>query len=129
MAFIAERLKAIKPSPTIAVSQKARDLEAAGENIIGLGAGEPDFDTPPHIIKAAKKALDNGVTRYTAINGMPELIDAISAKFNRDNNLNYSRNQIHVSCGGKPVIFNAMMATINPGNEVIVPSGHSQTPP
>ncbi len=122
MAFIAERLKAIKPSPTIAVSQKARDLEAAGENIIGLGAGEPDFDTPPHIIKAAKKALDNGVTRYTAINGMPELLDAISAKFNRDNNLNYSRNQIHVSCGGKPVIFNAMMATINPGNEVIVPA-------
>ncbi len=122
MVFTADRLKAIKPSPTIAVSQKARDLEAAGENVIGLGAGEPDFDTPPHIINAAKKALDRGITRYTGINGMPELLDAISEKFNRDNNLDYDRKQIHVSCGGKPVIFNAMMATINTGDEVIIPA-------
>ena len=122
MGLIAERLNAIKPSPTIAVSQKARDLKAAGEDIIGLGAGEPDFDTPPHIIEAAKKALDAGLTRYTAINGTPELLDAISAKFKRDNDLVYDHKQIHVSCGGKPVIFNAMMATLNPGDEVIIPA-------
>ena len=122
MGLIADRLSAIKPSPTIAVSQKARDLEAAGEDIIGLGAGEPDFDTPAHIIEAAKKALDDGFTRYTAVNGIPELLDAISAKYERDNGLSYGRNQIHVSCGGKPVIFNAMMATINPGDEMIIPA-------
>ena len=122
MGFIAERLNAIKPSPTIAVSQKARDLEAAGEDVIGLGAGEPDFDTPIHIIEAAKAALDAGMTRYTAVNGIPELLDAISAKFERDNHLTYGRNQIHVSCGGKPVIFNAMMATINMGDEVVIPA-------
>jgi len=122
MGLIAERLSAIKPSPTIAVSQKARDLEAAGEDIIGLGAGEPDFDTPAHIIEAAKKALDDGFTRYTAVNGIPELLDAISAKYERDNGLTYGRNQIHVSCGGKPVIFNAMMATLNPGDEMIIPA-------
>ena len=122
MGFIAERLSAIKPSPTIAVSQKARDLETAGEDVIGLGAGEPDFDTPTHIIEAAKAALDAGMTRYTAVNGIPELLDAISAKFERDNHLTYGRNQIHVSCGGKPVIFNAMMATINMGDEVVIPA-------
>jgi len=122
MGFIAERLSAIQPSPTIAVSQKARDLEAAGEDVIGLGAGEPDFDTPAHIIEAAKNALDAGMTRYTAVNGVPELLDAISAKFERDNGLAYGRNQIHVSCGGKPVIFNAMMASLNPGDEVIIPA-------
>ena len=122
MEFIAERLSAIKPSPTIAVTQKARDLENAGENVIGLGAGEPDFDTPSHIIKAAKDALDSGMTRYTAINGTPSLLEAISAKFERDNDLKYNISQIHVSCGGKPVIFNAMMATINSGDEVIIPA-------
>ena len=122
MEFIAKRLSAIKPSPTIAVTQKARDLETAGENIIGLGAGEPDFDTPSHIIKAAKDALDSGMTRYTAINGTPSLLEAISAKFERDNDLKYNLSQIHVSCGGKPVIFNAMMATINSGDEVIIPA-------
>ncbi|MEK9725968.1 MAG: aminotransferase class I/II-fold pyridoxal phosphate-dependent enzyme, partial [Rhodospirillaceae bacterium] len=120
MGFIADRLNAIQPSPTIAVTQKARDLKAAGKDVIGLGAGEPDFDTPAHIIEAAKKALDDGMTRYTAVNGVPELLDAISAKFERDNGLSYSREQIHVSCGGKPVIFNAMMATVNPGDEVII---------
>ena len=122
MAFLADRLSAVKPSPTIAVTQKARDLQAQGKDVIGLGAGEPDFDTPAHIIEAAKKALDDGMTRYTAINGIPELQDAIIAKFKRDNELDYTRDQIHVSCGGKPVIFNAFMATINPGDEVIVPA-------
>ena len=122
MKFIAERLNAIKPSPTIAVTQKARDLEKAGENVIGLGAGEPDFDTPSHIVQAAKDALDAGMTRYTGINGIPPLLEAISAKFERDNDLKYNVNQIHVSCGGKPVIFNAMMATINSGDEVIIPA-------
>ena len=122
MAFVADRLSAVKPSATIAVSQKARDLNAAGRDVIGLGAGEPDFDTPAHIIEAAKKALDDGFTRYTATNGIPELLEAISAKFKRDNNLDYTPSQIHVSCGGKPVIFNAFMATVNPGDEVIVPA-------
>lgn len=122
MPFLAERLSAIQPSPTIAVTQKARDLKTAGRDVIGLGAGEPDFDTPAHIIEAAKKALDAGMTRYTAVNGVPELIDAIAEKFRRDNDLDYGRDEIHVSCGGKPVIFNAMMATIDPGDEVIVPA-------
>ncbi len=122
MAFVADRLSAVKPSATIAVTQKARDLTAAGRDVIGLGAGEPDFDTPAHIIEAAKKALDDGFTRYTSPNGIPELLEAISAKFKRDNNLDYTPSQIHVSCGGKPVIFNAFMATVNPGDEVIVPA-------
>ena len=122
MAFVADRLSAVKPSATIAVTQKARDLKAAGRDVIGLGAGESDFDTPAHIIEAAKKALDDGFTRYTSPNGIPELLEAISAKFKRDNNLDYTPSQIHVSCGGKPVIFNAFMATVNPGDEVIVPA-------
>ncbi len=122
MAFVADRLNAVKPSATISVSQKARELKANGKDIIGLGAGEPDFDTPAHIIEAAKKALDDGFTRYTATNGIPELLDAISAKFKRENNLDYTPSQIHVSCGGKPVIFNAFMATINHGDEVIIPA-------
>ncbi|MBM08743.1 MAG: aspartate aminotransferase [Magnetovibrio sp.] len=122
MAFVADRLNAVKPSATITVSQKARELKADGKDIIGLGAGEPDFDTPAHIIEAAKKALDDGFTRYTATNGIPELLDAISEKFKRENNLDYAPSQIHVSCGGKPVIFNAFMATINRGDEVIIPA-------
>ena len=122
MSIVAKRLSAIQPSPTIAVSQKARDLAAAGRDVISLGAGEPDFDTPQHIIDAAKQALDDGKTRYTAVNGVPELLDAIIAKFKRDNDLDYTRDEIHVSCGGKPVIFNAMMASLDPGDEVIVPA-------
>ncbi|MAO57010.1 MAG: aspartate aminotransferase [Rhodospirillaceae bacterium] len=122
MAFFADRLSAVKPSPTIAVTQKANDLKAEGKDVIGLGAGEPDFDTPPHIIEAAKKALDAGMTRYTSVNGIPELQDAIIGKFKRDHGLDYARDQIHVSCGGKPVIFNAMLATVNPGDEIIVPA-------
>jgi aspartate aminotransferase len=122
MPFIADRLSAIKPSPTLAVTQKARDLKDTGKNIISLGAGEPDFNTPQHIIEAAKKALDDGFTRYTPVNGIPALQEAIVAKFKRDNDLDYRVDQVHVSCGGKPVIFNAMMATINAGDEIIVPS-------
>jgi aspartate aminotransferase len=122
MAFVADRLSAVQPSATIAVTQKARDLKAQGRDVIGLGAGEPDFNTPAHIIEAAKKALDDGFTRYTAINGIPELLEAVSAKFKRDNGLDYAPSQVHVSCGGKPVIFNAFMATVNPGDEVIIPT-------
>ena len=122
MSCVADRLSLIQPSPTIAVTQKARDLKAQGRDIIGLGAGEPDFDTPGHIIEAAKKALDDGMTRYTAVNGIPELTEAIIAKFKRDNNLDYTANEIAVSCGGKQVIFNAFMATLNLGDEVIIPA-------
>tara|TARA_B100000315_G_scaffold165382_1_gene154035 strand:+ start:464 stop:1666 length:1203 start_codon:yes stop_codon:yes gene_type:complete len=122
MSFVASRLSLIKPSPTIAVTQKARDLKAQGRDVISLGVGEPDFDTPPHIIEAAKKALDDGMTRYTPVNGIPELVDAISAKFKRENGLDYGSNEIAVSCGGKQIIFNAFMATLDPGDEVIVPA-------
>ena len=122
MAFIAKRLGAIKPSPTISVSQKARELKIAGQDVISLGAGEPDFDTPQHIIEAAKKALDDGYTRYTSVNGIPELQEAIVAKFKRENDLDYSADQVHVSCGGKSVIFNAMMASVDPGDEIIIPA-------
>ena len=122
MPFLAERLSAVKPSASMAVVQKAKDLASAGHNIINLGAGEPDFDTPAHIIEAGKKALDDGITRYTGVNGTTELQDAIIAKFKRDNDLEYTREEIHVSCGGKPVVFNAMMATINHGDEIIIPA-------
>jgi aspartate aminotransferase len=122
MGFIAERLSAIKPSPTLVVTQKAYDLKAAGVDVIGLGAGEPDFDTPAHVIEAAKRAMDTGMTRYTPVNGVVELREAIQAKFKRDNKLDYSLDQIHVSCGGKPVIFNALMATLDPGDEVVIPA-------
>ena len=122
MSVVAKRLNAIQPSPTISITQKARELAAGGRDIISLSAGEPDFDTPAHVIEAAKKALDDGMTRYTNVNGTVELQDAIIAKFKRDNGLDYKRDEIHVSCGGKPVIFNAMMATLDPGDEVIVPA-------
>jgi len=122
MPIVASRLSLIKPSPTIAVTQKARDLKAQGRDVISLGVGEPDFDTPPHIIEAAKKALDDGATRYTPVNGIPELVDAVSAKFKRENGLDYGADEIAVSCGGKQIIFNAFMATLNPGDEVIVPA-------
>ena len=122
MSFIADRLGLITPSPTIAVTQKARDLKAQGRDVIGLGAGEPDFDTPAHIIEAAKKAMDDGLTRYTAVNGIPELQEAIVDKFKRENGLEYSVDEVTVGCGGKQIIFNAFMATLNPGDEVIVPA-------
>ena len=122
MSFVASRLKLIQPSPTMRITQKARDLKAKGKDIISLGAGEPDFNTPPHIIEAAKKALDNGMTRYTPINGIPELTEAILEKFRRDNHLNYTADEIAVSCGGKQIIFNAFMATLNSSDEVIIPA-------
>ena len=122
MSFVANRLSLIKPSPTIAATQKARDLKAEGRDVIGLGSGESDFDTPGHIIEAAKKALDDGMTRYTPVNGIPELREAIAAKFKRDNGLDYSVDEITVGCGGKQIIFNAFMATLDPGDEVIIPA-------
>ena len=122
MSLVAQRLSLIKPSPTLAVTQKARDLKAEGRDVIGLGAGEPDFDTPAHIIEGAKAAMDRGETRYTPVNGTPELREAVCAKFKRDNSLDYSIDQIAVGCGGKQIIFNAMMATLDPGDEVIIPA-------
>jgi len=122
MAFIADRLSRIQPSPTIAVSTKAAELKAAGRDVIGLGAGEPDFDTPDHIKAAAKAAIDAGATKYTAVPGTLELREAICAKLKRDNNLEYDPVQIQVACGGKQSIYNAMMATLNPGDEVIIPA-------
>ncbi|MEP3116195.1 pyridoxal phosphate-dependent aminotransferase [Nisaea sp.] len=122
MSFIADRLGRIKPSPTIAISAKARELKAAGGDVIGLSAGEPDFDTPAHIIEAAIDAMKRGDTRYTDPDGTPELKDAIRRKFKRDNNLDYARNQITVGTGGKQVLYNALMATLNPGDEVIIPA-------
>ncbi len=122
MSFLASRIGRIKPSPTIAISTKARELKAAGRDVIGLGAGEPDFDTPDHIKEAAKEALDRGATKYTAVAGTMALREAISAKFKRDNDLDYTPDQITVGCGGKQTIFNAMMATLDPGDEVIIPA-------
>jgi len=122
MSFIADRLSLIQPSQTLAVTKKARDLKAAGRDVIGLGAGEPDFDTPPFVIEAAKKAMDKGLTRYTDVNGLVELREAIVGKFKRENGLDYGIDEIAVSCGGKQIIFNALMATLNPGDEVIIPA-------
>lgn len=122
MAFIAERLGRIQPSPTIAATQKAAELKAMGRDIIGLGAGEPDFDTPEHIREAAKAAIDRGETRYTAVAGTLPLRQAICAKHQRDNTLTYTPEQITVGCGGKQTIYNALMATLDPGDEVIIPA-------
>ncbi len=122
MGILAERLSRVKPSPTIAVTNKARELKAAGHDVIGLGAGEPDFDTPQHIKDAAKSAIDRGETKYTAVGGTPELKEAICAKFKRDNNLDYKPNQIIVGTGGKQVLYNAFMASLDPGDEVIIPA-------
>jgi len=122
MAFLADSLSRIKPSATIAVTSKARDLKAAGRDIIGLGAGEPDFETPDNIKEAAIKAIRDGQTRYTAVDGIPELKAAIVAKFQRENGLTYKPSQVTVGTGGKQVLFNALIATINPGDEVIIPA-------
>jgi aspartate aminotransferase len=122
MPFIASRLSNIKPSPTIAVTQKARELKAAGRNIISLGAGEPDFDTPDNIKEAAIAAIRAGDTKYTAVDGTPALKKAICAKFSRENGLDYTPEQVTVGTGGKQVLYNALMATLNPGDEVIVPA-------
>jgi aspartate aminotransferase len=122
MGFLSATLDRVKPSPTIAVTNRARELAAAGRDIIGLSAGEPDFDTPEHIREAAKRAIDAGHTRYTAVDGIPELKRAICAKFARDNGLTYTPAQVSVGTGGKQVLYNALMATLNPGDEVIVPA-------
>jgi len=122
MSIIANRLKRIKPSATLAVTSKAKELKAAGKDIIGLGAGEPDFDTPEFVKDAAKKAMDNGQTKYTNVDGTPELKDAIIAKFKRDNGLEYARDQVSVGTGGKQILYNALMATLNEGDEVIIPA-------
>ena len=115
-------LQRVQPSATLAVTQKARDLKAKGIDVISLGAGEPDFDTPNHIKEAAIDAIRRGETKYTAVDGIPELKDAIVKKFRRDNGLEYMAAQVHVSTGGKPVIYNALLASLNPGDEVIIPA-------
>ena len=120
--FLAESLNRIQPSPTIAVTSKARDLKAQGRDVIGLGAGEPDFDTPDNIKEAAIAAIKRGETKYTAVEGIPELRAAIAAKFKRENNLTYKPSQTFVSPGGKSIIYNCLLATLNPGDEVIVPA-------
>ncbi len=117
--FLSEALGRIKPSPTIAVTQKARDLKAAGRDVIGLGAGEPDFDTPDNIKEAAIAAIRRGETKYTAVEGIPELRAAVARKFKRENNLDYTAAQTFVAPGGKAIVFNALLATLNPGDEVI----------
>ena len=124
MAFLADQLKRIKPSPTIAVTDKARALKAAGRNVIGLGAGEPDFDTP----RQHQAGRDQGdpraasASKYTQVDGMPELKEAVARKFKRENGLDYKTSQITVGAGGKQVLYNAFMATLNPGDEVIIPA-------
>ena len=120
--FFSEALARVKPSPTIAATQKARELKAAGRDVIGLGAGEPDFDTPDHIKAAAIKAIQDGKTKYTDVDGIPELKQAVADKFERENGLKYKLSQITVGPGGKAVIFNALLATLNPGDEVVIPT-------
>ena len=122
MSIVSNNLKRIKPSPTLAVTQKARELRAAGKDIISLGAGEPDFDTPNNIKQAAIKAINDGDTKYTAVDGTPVLKNAIIKKFKRENNLDYQADQITVGAGGKHVIYNAMVATLNEGDEVVIPA-------
>lgn len=122
MALIADALSRVQPSATIAVTTKARELRAAGRDVIGLGAGEPDFDTPDNIKQAAIDAINRGETKYTAVDGIPELKQAIAAKFKRENGIDYEPAQCFVAPGGKPIIYNAMVATINPGDEVIIPA-------
>jgi aspartate aminotransferase len=122
MAFLSHALARVQPSPTIAVASKARELKAAGRDVISLGAGEPDFDTPDNIKEAAIKAIRDGKTKYTNVEGIPELKEAIVAKFKRENGLTYKPSQAFVSPGGKKVIFSALMATLNPGDEVLIPA-------
>jgi aspartate aminotransferase len=122
MSIVSNSLKRIKPSPTLAVTQKARELRATGKDVISLGAGEPDFDTPDNIKEAAIKAINDGDTKYTAVDGTPVLKNAIIKKFKRENNLDYRADQVTVGAGGKHVIYNAMVATLNEGDEVIIPA-------
>ena len=129
MVELSDSIKRIKPSATIAVTQKARELKAAGKDIIGLGAGEPDFDTPENIKKAAIQAINNGETKYTAVDGTPELKNAIKEKFKRENNLDYELNEISVGTGGKQIIFNAFAVSLNVSDEVIIPAPYWVTYP
>ena len=122
MKLLSDTLDRVKPSPTIAVTNKAAEMKAAGHDVIGLGAGEPDFDTPQHIKDAAVVAIAMGKTKYTAVDGIAELKQAICAKFKRDNNLDYTPAQVSVSSGGKQVLYNALMATLNKGDEVVIPA-------
>ena len=122
MKLLSDTLDRVKPSPTIAVTNKAAELKAAGHDVIGLGAGEPDFDTPQHIKDAGIAAITSGKTKYTAVDGIAELKQAICAKFKRDNSLDYLPSQVSVSSGGKQVLYNAFMATLNKGDEVIIPA-------
>lgn len=122
MSYIASRMSRVKTSPTMAVTDKAREMKAAGEDVIGLGAGEPDFNTPEFIQEAAIKAMRDGKTKYPPVPGIPELREAVCRKFERENGLKYSPDQIQIGVGGKQIIFNAMMATLNPGDEVIIPA-------
>ncbi|MEO1530751.1 MAG: pyridoxal phosphate-dependent aminotransferase [Pseudomonadota bacterium] len=122
MAFLADALARVKPSPTIAISTKANEMKAAGEDVISLGAGEPDFDTPDNIKAAAKAAIDAGRTKYTAPDGIPELKKAIVDKFKRENGLDYTVKEVSVGTGGKQVLYNALIATLNPGDEVLIPA-------
>ncbi len=122
MSFLSQTLARVKPSPTIAITGRARELAAEGRDIISLSAGEPDFDTPRHIREAAKAAIDAGHTRYTAVDGIPELKRAICDKFARENGLDYTPAEVTVGTGGKQILYNALMATLNPGDEVIVPA-------
>ncbi len=122
MAFLSDNLARVKPSPTIAVTTKAAELKAEGRDVIGLGAGEPDFDTPQNIKDAAKAAIDAGKTKYTAVDGIPDLKKAICAKFKRDNGLDYTPAQVTVGTGGKQVLYNALVATLNAGDEVVIPA-------
>ncbi len=122
MSRLSATLSRVKPSPTIAVTTKAQELKAAGRDVIGLGAGEPDFPTPAHIRAAGIRAIEEGKTKYTAVDGIPELKAAICAKFKRDNRLDYTPAQVSVASGGKQILYNALMATLNPGDEVLVPA-------
>jgi aspartate aminotransferase len=122
MGFLADSLNRINPSLTIAMATKARELQATGRNVISLAAGEPDFDTPQNIKDAAIRALQEGKTKYTDVDGIPELKDAIVGKFKRENGLDYKRSQISVGTGGKQVLFNAFLGTLNPGDEVVIPA-------
>ena len=129
MVELSHSIKRIKPSATMAVTQKARELKAAGKDIIGLGAGEPDFDTPENIKKAAIQAINDGDTKYTPVDGTPELKKAIKAKFKRENNLDYELDEISVGTGGKQIIFNAFAVSLNESDEVIIPAPYWVTYP
>jgi aspartate aminotransferase len=119
---LSDRIKAVKPSPTLAINARATEMRAAGKDIVSLGAGEPDFDTPEHIKAAAIKAINQGFTKYTAVDGIPSLKQAIIDKFKRDNDFDYQLNQVLVSCGGKQSFYNLAQALINPGDEIIIPA-------